>query len=50
MYGHFCIGFIDFMLKGKSLSDYTNLFSLNNYEKNDEIVLEYFQQTLKRLR
>ena len=50
MCGHFCFGFIDFMLKGKSLSDYTNLFSPNNYEKNDKIILEYFQQTLKRLR
>ena len=25
--GYFCIGFIDFMLKSKSLPDYTNLFS-----------------------
>ena len=25
---YFCIGFIDFMLKGKSLPDYKNLFSL----------------------
>ena len=29
--------------------DYTNLFSLNKYEKNDKIRLKYFQQ-LKRLR
>ena len=35
MCGYFCIGFIDFMLKGKSLLDYTNLFSPNDYEKND---------------
>ena len=33
MCGYFCIGFIDFMLKGKSLLDYTNLFSPNEYEK-----------------
>ena len=31
---YFCIGFIDFMLKGKSLSEYTNLFSPNGYKKN----------------
>ena len=43
MCGHFCIGFIDFMLKGKSLLDYTNLFSPNDYGKNDEIILRYFQ-------
>ena len=33
----------DFMLKGKSLLDYTDLFSPNDYEKNDEIKLKYFQ-------
>ena len=31
----FLIGFIDFMLKGKILLDYTNLFSSKEYEKND---------------
>ena len=39
----FCIGFIDFMLKGKILLDYTNLFSPNDYENNDEMILKYFQ-------
>ena len=34
MCGYFCIGFIDFMLKGKSLLNYTNLFSPSDYEKN----------------
>ena len=38
MCGSFCIEFIDFMLKGKSLLDYTNLFSPNDYEQNDKIV------------
>ena len=41
---YFCIGFIDFMLKGRSLLDYTNLFFPNKYEKNDKIILKYFQQ------
>ena len=27
---YFCIGFIDFMLKGKSLLEYTNFFSPNH--------------------
>ena len=40
---YFSIEFIDFMLKGKSLLDYTNLFSPNDYEKNDKIILKYFQ-------
>ena len=43
MCGYFCIGFINFMLKGKSLLDYTNSFSPNEYEKNDNIILKYFQ-------
>ena len=33
MYGYFCIGFIDFMLKGNSLRDFTNLFSPNDFKK-----------------
>ena len=28
MCGYFCIGFIDFMFKGKTLTEYTNLFHL----------------------
>ena len=40
---YFCGGFIDFMLKSKSLLDYTNLFSPNDYEKKDKIILKYFQ-------
>ena len=45
MCGYFCIGFNDFMLKGKSLLEYTNsnLFSPNDYEKNDKTILKYFQ-------
>ena len=44
MCGYFCITFIDFMLKGKSLLDYTNLFSPNDYEKNDKMILKYFNK------
>ena len=33
MCGYFCIGFIDFMLAGKTLTDFTNLFSPNNFFK-----------------
>ena len=40
---YFCIGFIDFMLKGKILQGHTNLFSPNDYEMNDKIILKYFQ-------
>ena len=40
--GYFCIGFIDFMLKGKTLTEYTNLFLPNIFKKNDDIILNYF--------
>ena len=40
---YFCIRFIDFMLKGKSLLNYTNLVSPNDYKKYDKIILKYFQ-------
>ena len=43
MCGYFCIGFIDFMFKGKTLTEYTNLFTPNNFEKNDDIMLSYFK-------
>ena len=42
MCGYFYIAFIDFMLKGKSLTEYTNLFSLNDFKKNDDTILNYF--------
>ena len=31
MCGYFCIGFIGYMLKGKSLTDFTSIFSPNNF-------------------
>ena len=43
MWEYFCCGFIDLMLKGKSLLDYTSLFFPDEYEKNDKIILKYFQ-------
>ena len=41
--GYFCIEFIAFMLKGKNLLKNTNLFSPNDHEKIDKIILKYFQ-------
>ena len=46
MCGYFCIGFISYMFKGKSLTDITNLFLSNNLEKNDDIILNYFLNNL----
>ena len=47
MCGYFCIEFTDFMFKGKNLTEYTNLFSPSNFEKNDDIILPYFKNEWK---
>ena len=41
--GYFRTGFINFMLKGKSSLDNTNLFFPNKYKENDKIKLRYIQ-------
>ena len=46
MCGYFCIGFIGFMLAGKTLTEHTNLFSPNNFKKNDDIILNYFMSNI----
>ena len=43
MCGYFCIEFINYMLKGKTLLDYTNLFSPNDYKKNDQVFKRIFK-------
>ena len=39
---YLCTGFIDYMLAGKILTEFANLFSPNNFKRNDYIILEYF--------
>ena len=41
--GFYCIAFIEYMIPGKILLDYTNLFSPNNYKKNDKIIYKYLK-------
>ena len=43
MRGYFCIGLIDFMLAGKKLIDFRNMFSRHDLKKNDDIILSYFK-------
>ena len=38
MCGYVCIGFIDFMLADKTLTSFTDLFSPNDFRKNDNII------------
>ena len=43
MCGYFCIELINYILKGKTLLDYTNLFSPNNFKKNDRVIKRIFK-------
>ena len=43
MCGYYCIEFINYMLKGKTLLDYTNLFSPNDFKKNVQIIKRIFK-------
>ena len=43
MCGYFCIEFINYMLKGKKLLDYTNLFSPNDFKKSDQVIKSLFK-------
>ena len=42
------IAFIEYMLAGKTLLDYTNLFSPNDNKKNDKIIHTYFKDKYDR--
>ena len=43
MCGYFCIEFINYMLKSKTLLDYTNLFYPNGFKKSDRIIKRIFK-------
>ena len=44
--GYFCIGFINFMFNGKTLTEFTNLFLPNDFKKNDDIILSYIMDNV----
>ena len=48
MCGFYCISFIEYIYAGKTLLDYTNLFSPNDYKKNDKIIYKYFKNKYRR--
>ena len=48
MSGFYCIAFAEHMLPGETLLDYTNLFSSNDYKKNDKIIYKYFKDRYDR--
>ena len=42
------IAFIEYILAGKNLLDYINLFSTNDYKKNDKIIYTYLKDKYER--
>ena len=48
MRGFYCIAFIEYILAGKTLLDYTHLFSPNDYKKNDKIIYRSFKDKYDR--
>ena len=46
MCGYLGIAFNDLMLAGKTLTESTNLFSLNNFKKSVDIILNYFMNNV----
>ena len=48
MCDYFWIGFNDFMLAGKTLIDYTALFSPHEFDKNDQRIFSYFKDAWNR--
>ena len=43
MCGYLCIEFINYMLKGKKLLDYTSLFSPNDFKNKDQVIKRIFK-------
>ena len=46
MFGYFCIEFIGFMLAGKTVTDFTSLFSPYDVKNNGDKILSYFKYGL----
>ena len=44
----YCIAYMEYMLAGKTLLEYTNLFSPNDYQKKDKIIFKYFKDKYGR--
>ena len=40
---YLCVEFINYVLKGKKLLDYTNLFSPNDFKNNDQVIKRIFK-------
>ena len=41
--GFYCIAFMEYILAGKTLLDYTNLFFPDDYKNNDQVIYKCFK-------
>ena len=41
--GFYGIAFIEYMISGKTLLDYNNLFSLNDCKENEKLIYKHFK-------
>ena len=48
MCGFYRTTFIEYMITGKTLLDFTSLFSSNDYQTNDKIICKYFKEKFGR--
>ena len=44
MWGFYCITLIEYMIVKKTLLDYTNSFSPNDYQVNGEVIYKFFKE------
>ena len=49
MCGFYCIAFIEYMLARKTLPDYTNLLSPNDYKNNEKITYKFLRVHMSNL-
>ena len=47
--GYFYIGFIEYTFNNLGLNEYTKLFLVTDFDKNDQIILDYFNVKYKNL-
>ena len=50
MCGFYCIAFIEYIIRGKTLLDYTKLFFANDFKKNCKIIYKHFKDKYKKPR
>ena len=48
MLAFYCIAFIEYMIEGKALKDYTGLFSPTDFKMNSKIMYKYFEDNYDR--